>query len=500
MRTDHSERVMKGLLSSLEKADFQEHLHPRARTGKFAKKPAKAGVGAIGAVGAVKVRAVRLPIHLRRATPAEWQHEKKRIQGMTRAQLQTRMFKIKQPQKMKNFAEALEDENYHDLAADAFGRLRAMGYEMDGAPAGRPVSVETPLPPPRPQPPKWRPMAIAPQKPMPSATAQQRAMERARAEGLAEQARRDAAKRAAEAARRAAEEAAAKPVVIGERSAIQTSKEDLEKMTKPGYLVEAASLNDEIRGGHHFSGQSFKVKSADGKRAVWKPRKTTGLEKKRFGTKGDNDVRRNLDARIPEFEREFAAYRFSEEMGMGVVPPVIKADIPIGAGGEGHLMGWVSGRTACEYVNYLDDARKGHIDLQRIAALDFIIGNTDRHQNNFMRGDDGRYYAIDDGLVFPKDSELDSHNFLCDIFMKMYDVPMSPQVKTEIERLTSDKITAIMKEGGFHQEDIDGVIARREVLLGREDFRLREQWFSAATSIARHIKMDRKAEEALGAY
>jgi hypothetical protein len=511
MRTNNSQRVLKNLLGALDKADFKEELHPRARTGKFAKKPGKGGVGAIGAIGAVggmKVRAVRLPVHLRRATPAEWEHEKKRVHGMTPAQLQTRMNKITQPQKMKNFAEALEDENFHDLAKEAFGRLRAMGFEENGAPAGRAPSVETPRPAPRPQPPKWRPIAIA-GRAAPSPSAQQRAMEQARAEGLAQQARRDAiraedrerqeaARRAQEEARRKAEEEAKKPLVIGERSAIKTTKEDIEKMASvPGYLVKATTIT---KPGERYSGESFKVKTADGKTAVWKAKAATGLEKGKYSDDGSNSIRSNLDARIPEYQRDLAAYLFSEEMGMGVVPTVIKANLPIGAGGEGHLMAWVDGKTASASSEYSVDARKGHIDLQRIAALDFIVGNTDRHNSNFMHGKDGRYYAIDDGLTFPKDSDLAEFSFRCDMFNRMDGRAISPQVKDEVERLTPERITAIMRDGGFHQEDIDGTIARREVFLGMAKFRAEQQVFTAATSIASTLRRERMAEAAVRRY
>jgi len=503
---------MKGFLSSLEKADFQEHLHPRARTGKFAKKPAKVGVGAIGAVGGMKVRAAQLPIHLRRATPAEWKKEKQRIAEMTPAQLQTRMNKIGVPQKMKSFAEALEEANLHSLSAEAFKRLRAMGFERDGAPVGMHYAPETsqqPIrPPPVRRPPQPRdPLANIPQKPVPSPAARKAEMQRRGAAFAEQEANRRRLNAIAEERRKQDEEeakrAAASPQVLGERTAIKTVKEDLEKMTTPGALVEARSLNEENR--ERYSGKSFRVKSADGKKAVWKPKVTTGLDVEKYPVfpgqedKGDNGIRHNIDARIPEFERELAAYRFSEEMGMGVVPPVIKASIPIGEGGEGHLVGWEDGEVVYKYNKYYDDARKGHTDLQRIAALDFIVGNTDRHQNNFMRGKDGHYYAIDDGLVFPRDSKLTEDSFRCDIFGRMHLAQVSPQVKTEVERLTPEKITSIMKEGGFFQEDIDGVIARREVFLGMKSFAdgLDHRAFMAAASIARTIKMERMAEEAV---
>jgi hypothetical protein len=48
--------------------------------------------------------------------------------------------------------------------------------------------------------------------------------------------------------------------------------------------------------------------------------------------------------------------------------------------------------------------------LHRFAALDFLIGNTDRHAGNFMRvvAEEGRAVAIDHGYAFPAARRVDA--------------------------------------------------------------------------------------------
>jgi hypothetical protein len=83
------------------------------------------------------------PDTIRGPSEKEWQHEKLRIYNSMNqapaggqpwlhgieAKLIQRMNAIKQPQKMLAFAMALEDNNFHGLAEEAYGQLKAWGYE-----------------------------------------------------------------------------------------------------------------------------------------------------------------------------------------------------------------------------------------------------------------------------------------------------------------------------------------------------------------------------------
>lgn len=99
---------------------------------------------------------------LPKATESEKEHERKRLQdawnkaivsarkiraGISRpvgieryafpefdSLLRRRMSTIKQPKKMKNFADVLEERNHHTLALEARQRLQQMGYDSNGKP------------------------------------------------------------------------------------------------------------------------------------------------------------------------------------------------------------------------------------------------------------------------------------------------------------------------------------------------------------------------------
>jgi hypothetical protein len=68
----------------------------------------------------------------------------------------------------------------------------------------------------------------------------------------------------------------------------------------------------------------------------------------------------------------------------------------------------------------LHDADKA--EVYKAAILDFVIGNTDRHGNNFIMGDRNSINAIDNGLSFPDDNkEIKSTfgNFIADMGFQM---------------------------------------------------------------------------------
>lgn len=82
---------------------------------------------------------------LHRPTDREWDHEKHRLSYMGISALYRRMGKITQPQKMYNFALALEAENYGTMAGQAFKKLDLMGYDINGRPVGKSIRVEDPV-------------------------------------------------------------------------------------------------------------------------------------------------------------------------------------------------------------------------------------------------------------------------------------------------------------------------------------------------------------------
>jgi uncharacterized repeat protein (TIGR03843 family) len=109
--------------------------------------------------------------------------------------------------------------------------------------------------------------------------------------------------------------------------------------------------------------------------------------------------------------REVAAFRLSETMGIGAVPPtVLRADGPLG---EGSVQWFVEADHAEHYFTIAEQRPDLHDQLRAIAVLDVIANNTDRKSGHCLlaRDADGdpsrdRVWAIDNGLCFATDFKL----------------------------------------------------------------------------------------------
>jgi hypothetical protein len=101
-------------------------------------------------------------------------------------------------------------------------------------------------------------------------------------------------------------------------------------------------------------------------------------------------------------KREVAAYRLSEALGWGLVPPTVLRD---GPHGEGSLQLFVQADFEQHYLTLLE--RPEHRErLQQICVFDLLTNNADRKSGHCLLGEDGRIYAIDNGLMFHVDPKL----------------------------------------------------------------------------------------------
>lgn len=101
--------------------------------------------------------------------------------------------------------------------------------------------------------------------------------------------------------------------------------------------------------------------------------------------------------------REVAAYRLSEAMGIGAVPPtVLRPDAPLG---EGSIQWFVSADHAEHYFTIVEQRPDLHDQLRAIAVLDVVANNTDRKSGHCLLDGD-RVWAIDNGLCFSSEFKL----------------------------------------------------------------------------------------------
>jgi uncharacterized repeat protein (TIGR03843 family) len=103
------------------------------------------------------------------------------------------------------------------------------------------------------------------------------------------------------------------------------------------------------------------------------------------------------------YEREVAAFRLSENLGLHVVPEtVLRADAPFG---DGSLQRFVDADFSEHYFTLLETAAHAEA-LRTIAAFDLVLNNADRKGGHCLLGPDERIWGIDHGLCFHPEPKL----------------------------------------------------------------------------------------------
>jgi uncharacterized repeat protein (TIGR03843 family) len=125
--------------------------------------------------------------------------------------------------------------------------------------------------------------------------------------------------------------------------------------------------------------------------------------------------------------REVAAYRLSELLGVGVVPPTVVRDGPYG---EGSFQWFVEADHREHYFTIFEQRDDLHDQLRAIAALDIIANNTDRKSGHCLLADD-RVWAIDNGLCFAAAFKLRT------VIWEFAEEPVPPAVLACIEPLAT---------------------------------------------------------------
>jgi uncharacterized repeat protein (TIGR03843 family) len=124
-------------------------------------------------------------------------------------------------------------------------------------------------------------------------------------------------------------------------------------------------------------------------RAVYKPRR---------GERALWDFPAGLD------RREVAAYELSTWLGWDVVPETVLRThgLPFGVGS---LQRFVPFDVEAHYFTLLEDPAR-HPALRTICCFDLLANSADRKGGHCLSGDDGRVWAVDNGLTFHCEPKL----------------------------------------------------------------------------------------------
>jgi uncharacterized repeat protein (TIGR03843 family) len=125
-------------------------------------------------------------------------------------------------------------------------------------------------------------------------------------------------------------------------------------------------------------------------RAVYKPRR---------GERPLWDFPDGLD------RREVAAYELSRWLGWGIVPETVLRDDPGLPFGVGSLQRFVPFDAEAHYFTLIEDEAR-HDALRTICCFDLVANSADRKGGHCLAGDDGRLWAVDNGLTFHRATKL----------------------------------------------------------------------------------------------
>lgn len=145
--------------------------------------------------------------------------------------------------------------------------------------------------------------------------------------------------------------------------------------------------------------------------------------------------------------RELAAFRLSETLGMGFVPPTVIRDGPLG---EGSLQWFVEANHEEHYFTIYEQFPEMHDQLRAICAFDVLANNTDRKSGHCLLDGDW-VWGIDHGLCFSSDFKLRTviWDFAGDpIGVELLDIvrPLATSVPLDVAALLDDDEVAALSK------------------------------------------------------
>jgi uncharacterized repeat protein (TIGR03843 family) len=160
------------------------------------------------------------------------------------------------------------------------------------------------------------------------------------------------------------------------------------------------------------------------------------------------------------YRREAAAWVLSDLLGWGVVPETVVRDGPYG---EGSMQRFMPSDFEQHYFTIYED-EAWHPVLQQICVFDLLANNTDRKSGHVLLGDDGRLWAIDNGLCFHPDPKIRT------VIWEWGGTKIPAGLLADVERvlpLVGDALGSLLLE-----DELEALVARGERLLKVKTFPL----------------------------
>ena len=205
-------------------------------------------------------------------------------------------------------------------------------------------------------------------------------------------------------------------------------------------LVSAADVrevSEPLGVGEHMC-EVCQVRFVDGSLGVYKP----------VSGEYQNPVLFGLARGEPAI-REVAASTLDQLLGLGVVPPTVLWD---GPQGPGSLQRWIH---PAEPGWDVDECTR--LDRERLAVLDYLTANNDRHWGNYLTDPHSHVVAIDHGYCFPPEPRMNiSSGFVLDRRRQ----PLSDTIMDRLYAVTPGQLRARLAEAGLDPASIEGTLDR----------------------------------------
>jgi uncharacterized repeat protein (TIGR03843 family) len=153
------------------------------------------------------------------------------------------------------------------------------------------------------------------------------------------------------------------------------------------------------------------------------------------------------------YRREVAAWLLSAQLGWHVVPETVLRDGPLG---EGSVQRFVPHDPEVHHFTLVEQEAH-HESLRRICAFDLVANNTDRKSGHCLQGEDGRIWAIDNGLCFHPEPKLRT------VIWEFGAEPVPPDLLVDLERLVGELPAGL--DAYLDEEELDALADRARWLL-----------------------------------
>ncbi|RZT79564.1 phosphatidylinositol 3-/4-kinase [Micromonospora violae] len=194
----------------------------------------------------------------------------------------------------------------------------------------------------------------------------------------------------------------------------------------------------ELDPGRHVN-DAYDVTFTDGTHGVYKP----NVPENEFV---------QVRSSIPENElaaREVAASRLNEELGFDLVPTTAAWDGPHGPGSMQEFVD--NAEPDLPITDYTVS------EQEQMAVLDYISGNTDRHEGNYLTAPDGRLVAIDHGYSFP---ESNAEPLRSEFVQQLTNQQLSPETMARIQATDPAVLADRLRATGLSDQAVAGAMDR----------------------------------------